>query len=163
LRAPAGDEAGQQVGCEPDGVVEKYGLCHSHRSRAGLMRRIHMSLCSLKPSTMSDSVAKPTAAIVDDSRLSRRMLRDILERNGYVVTLESATTADIVDACASHAPDVVILDSRTAGIHWPAALQNLRGRVPHVTILDLKELSADEIESAVLKLARATELRKPLN
>lgn len=47
--------------------------------------------------------------VVDDDPDIRAALRDLLGDNGYLV-VESATGADVVDLCAQHQPDVVLLD-----------------------------------------------------
>ena len=131
-------------------------------SRIGQLRSA-VAGCNLSLEVQRDIVARPSAIVVDDSRLSRRMLRDLLERVGFNIALERSSAHDIVDACAIHVPDALIIDSRVPGIEWSDALEMIRDRVPHIAIVDVRDLTAGEIESAILHIARATELGSPLN
>lgn len=57
-----------------------------------------------------ESVGKGTILIVDDSRMSRTMLRGIFERGGYTVVMEAANGEDGVAAYKKYFPDIVTLD-----------------------------------------------------
>ena len=48
--------------------------------------------------------------IVDDSRTSRRILRTLMEENGYTVVGEAANGKEGYDMCKDLEPDVVTMD-----------------------------------------------------
>jgi CheY-like chemotaxis protein len=48
--------------------------------------------------------------IVDDSRMSRNMLRNILEKAGYAITGEASNGVEAVEAYQESSPDLVTLD-----------------------------------------------------
>lgn len=53
---------------------------------------------------------KGTVVIVDDSRMIRKMLRGILEEEGYAVIAEAKNGIEAVEAYKQHKPDIITLD-----------------------------------------------------
>lgn len=54
--------------------------------------------------------SKGTILIVDDSRMSRKMLRAILEDDGYSIIAEAGDGEQAIEAYKQHTPDLVTLD-----------------------------------------------------
>ncbi len=91
---------------------------------------------------MSD---KPTALIIDDEVQIRRLLRVVLEADGYRV-LESETGEQGLSDIALRRPDVVLLDLGLPKIDGLTVLRRLRewSRLP-VLILSVREEPEDKV------------------
>jgi two-component system chemotaxis response regulator CheY len=63
--------------------------------------------------------------LVDDSNLSRRILRRILEADGHVI-LEAADGMAALERYAIDQPDLVLLDMTMSGMHGLDVLSQLR-------------------------------------
>ena len=63
--------------------------------------------------------------LVDDSNLSRRILRRILEADGHVI-LETADGMAALERYAIDQPDLVLLDMTMSGMHGLDVLSQLR-------------------------------------
>ena len=75
-----------------------------------------------------------TILVVDDSRMSRRILRDILQTGGHAV-LEAADGLAALERYALDQPDLVILDLNMAGMYGLDVLRQLRELDPHARII----------------------------
>lgn len=58
---------------------------------------------------MQDTVRRPTVLIVDDERLIRVMLVDILEAQG-IACMTAANGAEALKACQANPPDLILTD-----------------------------------------------------
>jgi len=63
--------------------------------------------------------------IVDDSSMSRRIVRGILESNGHIVT-EAADGMAALESYSVEKPDLVLLDMVMSGMYGIQVLQKLR-------------------------------------
>ena len=72
--------------------------------------------------------------IIDDSSLSRRLLRRILETAGYQV-VEISGAAGALETFSAEKPDLVLLDLVMPGTHGLEFLVQLRVRNPHVRVV----------------------------
>jgi DNA-binding NarL/FixJ family response regulator len=82
--------------------------------------------------------------VVDDTPHVRRMLRSMLELDGFEVVAEAGDAAEAVDRAAQTEPDVIVIDYRmplTDGIE--AARQILAHRPDQVTVLYTAYIDAD--------------------
>lgn len=77
----------------------------------------------------SDGVARPTAVICDDDAMSRRLVREVLERNGYDVLAGVNNAMEALNLVLDHHPDVLVLD---------LSLQGMRGEEIIEAIQDCK-------------------------
>lgn len=55
-------------------------------------------------------MADKTIVIVDDAAFMRMMLKDILEKNGYIVVGEAENGIDAINAYKTHKPKLVLMD-----------------------------------------------------
>ncbi len=81
---------------------------------------------------------------MDDTAHVRRMLRSMLELDGFEVVAEAADAAEAVERAAQSEPDVIVIDYRmplTDGIE--AARQILQHRPEQVTVLYTAYIDAD--------------------
>jgi two-component system chemotaxis response regulator CheY len=94
---------------------------------------------------------KSKILIVDDSSMSRRIVRALLESQGYQVT-EAADGMDALERYALEKPDLVLLDLLMQGMYGVEVLKKLRtidseARVIVVTA-DIQESTRELAEQA---------------
>lgn len=98
---------------------------------------------------MSDANVK--ILVVDDSALSRRMMRRILEDAGYAV-IEESHGAAAIERYASEQPALVMLDLIMTGMYGLEVLVALRRIDPVARVIiasaDLQRATRDEVKSA---------------
>ncbi len=86
--------------------------------------------------------------IVDDSALSRRMMRRILEKNGEWNVLEAADGASALELYALERPAVVVLDLVMAGMYGLDVLTQLLDVDPAARVIiataDIQKATRDE-------------------
>jgi two-component system, chemotaxis family, chemotaxis protein CheY len=89
--------------------------------------------------------------IVDDSALARRMSRNILEAEGYVV-LEAQDGLSALERYFLEKPDVVLLDLVMKGMYGLEVLEKLRQMDPDVKVVvvsaDVQSSSHDLVHEA---------------
>ena len=73
--------------------------------------------------------------IVDDSRTSRRVLRDILERNGHTVLGEAVDGKEGYDMYQTLKPDVVTMDITMPGVDGIECLKLIRVHNPEAKVI----------------------------
>ena len=103
-----------------------------------------------------------TVLVVDDEDSLRRVLCDLLEREGYR-TIEARDGAEAIDRVDEHAPDVVLLDLNLPGLDGYGVLSKLRSR-PDTRTLPVVVLTAkgdEDNEVRVLQLGADDFLTKP--
>lgn len=92
--------------------------------------------------------------IVDDSSLTRRTLRSLVESMGY--TAEDAVDgAQALERFFIGKPDVVLLDIVMSGMYGPEVLEKLKELDPEVRVVvctsDIQKSTADQIKAAGAK------------
>lgn len=100
--------------------------------------------------------------VVDDSSLTRRTLRALLEEMGYEVEdVPDGTRA--LEAYYLHKPDAVLLDMVMQGMYGVEVLAKLREMDPLVRVVvataDIQSSTADQVKAA----GAAGMLNKPIN
>jgi two-component system KDP operon response regulator KdpE len=103
----------------------------------------------------------PVALVIDDEPQIRRLLRVLLEANGYRV-FDAATGNDGLIQAAQRQPDVVLLDLGLPDLDGRAVLQRIRewSRVP-VLILSVRDQEEEKI--AALDSGADDYVTKPFN
>jgi DNA-binding response OmpR family regulator len=92
----------------------------------------------------------PTVLLVEDEMPLRRVLKDLLERDGYSV-VEAGDGVDALEQIDRCAPDVVILDLNLPRIDGFSVLANLRAR-PATAKLPVIVLTAKSDEDAEVRV-----------
>jgi type II secretory ATPase GspE/PulE/Tfp pilus assembly ATPase PilB-like protein/CheY-like chemotaxis protein len=100
--------------------------------------------------------------LVDDEDQLRRVMRDLLERQGYSV-VEARDGAEALDEVDRHGPDIVILDLNLPGVDGYAVLSQLRSRssTRQLPIIVLTAKGDEDNEVRVLELGADDFLTKP--
>jgi type II secretory ATPase GspE/PulE/Tfp pilus assembly ATPase PilB-like protein len=106
--------------------------------------------------------AGTSVLLVDDEDQLRRVLRDLLEREGYEV-FEAGDGTEALDQLDRHAPDIMVLDLNLPGMDGYNVLSNVRSR-PATSDLPVIVLTArgdEDSEVRVFELGADDFLSKP--
>jgi two-component system, NtrC family, nitrogen regulation response regulator NtrX len=103
----------------------------------------------------------PTVLIIDDEPNIRRMLRGLLESEGYVVT-EAADGAAGVERAVTEDPDVVLLDLVMPRMDGLAALRGLADRKPRLPVVMMSGRATLQDAVTATRLGAFQFLEKPL-
>jgi CheY-like chemotaxis protein len=100
--------------------------------------------------------------LVDDEDQLRRVMKDLLERQGYNV-VEARDGAQALDEVDRHNPDIVILDLNLPGVDGYSVLSQLRSRsaTRQLPIIVLTAKGDEDNEVRVLQLGADDFLTKP--
>jgi len=100
--------------------------------------------------------------LVDDEDQLRRVMKDLLERQGYTV-VEARDGAQALEEVDRHAPDIVILDLNLPGVDGYSVLSQLRSRpaTRQIPIIVLTAKGDEDNEVRVLELGADDFLTKP--
>ncbi len=113
-----------------------------------------------------DSKATGTAEIkvllVDDEDQLRRVMRDLLQRDGYAVT-EARDGVEALDQIDRHAPDIVVLDLNLPGLDGYGVLSHLRSRpaTADIPVVVLTAQGDEDNEVRVFEMGADDFLSKP--
>lgn len=100
--------------------------------------------------------------VADDSPDNRRLLRFLLERRGARVR-SAANGQEALDAIATNAPHVVIMDVQMPGVDGLEATRTLRTRGNELPVVMLTAHALDEVASECLRAGASDVLTKPLD
>ena len=103
-----------------------------------------------------------TILLVEDEESLRKVMRDLLERDGYTVA-EAADGVQALDAVDRHAPDVILLDLNLPGLDGYSVLQQLRSRASSrsIPVIVLTAKGDEDNEVRVFQLGADDFLTKP--
>ena len=103
-----------------------------------------------------------TVLLVDDEDQLRRVMRDLLEREGYAVA-EARDGVQALDEVDRHAPDVVVLDLNLPGLDGYSVLSQLRSRehTRYIPVIVLTAKGDEDNEVRVFELGADDFLTKP--
>ena len=112
-----------------------------------------------------DAPAPPIDAkvlLVDDEDQLRRVMRDLLERDGYTVT-EARDGVEALDQIDRHAPDIIVLDLNLPGLDGYGVLSHLRSRpaTASIPVVVLTAQGDEDNEVRVFEMGADDFLSKP--
>ena len=84
--------------------------------------------------------------VVDDTDHVRKMLRSMLELDGFDVVGEAASGAEAIDLCDAVDPDVVVLDYKMPGLDGLATASRIRGRRPRQMVILYTAFLDDDLQ-----------------
>jgi len=100
--------------------------------------------------------------LVDDEDQLRRVMRDLLERDGYQV-IEAGDGVEALDQVDRHAPDIIVLDLNLPGLDGFGVLSHLRSRraTQEIPVIVLTARGDEENEIRVFEFGADDFLSKP--
>ena len=100
--------------------------------------------------------------LVDDEDQLRRVMRDLLERDGYTVT-EARDGVEALDQIDRHAPDIIVLDLNLPGLDGYGVLSHLRSRpaTASIPVVVLTAQGDEDNEVRVFEMGADDFLSKP--
>jgi len=106
------------------------------------------------------SAHRPRVMIVDDDAEMRALLRDALERSGFVVG-EHPSGAGLLPRLEVWAADAVVLDTMMEDGTGPDLLSGITQRHPRMPVVLVTAFGRSEIESAALRSGATYYMDKP--
>ena len=105
---------------------------------------------------------KHTVLLVDDEDALRKVMKDLLEREGFVV-VEAADGVQALDQVDRIAPDVIVLDLNLPGLDGYGVLSHLRSRpaTQSIPVLVLTAKGDEDNEVRVFELGADDFITKP--
>jgi len=98
--------------------------------------------------------------IVDDDAEMRALLRDVLERDGFLVREHSAGDG-LVPLLEEWLPDAIVLDKEMAGSNGLDLLPDIKRRHPRTPVVLVTAFGGAEVEAEALRLGAAYYMDKP--
>jgi type II secretory ATPase GspE/PulE/Tfp pilus assembly ATPase PilB-like protein/CheY-like chemotaxis protein len=100
--------------------------------------------------------------LVEDEEQLRRVMKDLLEREGYIVA-EARDGVQALDEVDRHAPDIIVLDLNLPGLDGYSVLQQLRSRqtTRGIPIMVLTAKGDEDNEVRVFELGADDFITKP--
>ncbi len=99
--------------------------------------------------------------IVDDSRTSRRILKDILERAGYEIVGEAINGKEGVDLFKKLQPDIVTMDITMPEMDGIEALKQIKSEFPDAKVVMITAAGQKDKMMEAVKLGAAEFVSKP--
>lgn len=99
--------------------------------------------------------------IVDDSRTSRRVLKDILERAGYEIAGEAVNGKEAVEMYGRLLPDIVTMDITMPEMDGIEALRQIRAGYPDAKVVMVTAAGQKEKMMEAVKIGAAEFVAKP--
>lgn len=78
-----------------------------------------------RDSSIAVGLAKGTVVIVDDSKLSRKILRNMLEEEGYAVVAEATDGEEAISAYLQYKPDIMTMDITMPNMNGIEAIREI--------------------------------------
>ncbi len=114
------------------------------------------------PETPAGPSRDTCVLLVEDEEQLRRLMKDLLEREGYTVA-EARDGVQALDQVDRHAPDIIVLDLNLPGVDGYTVLQQLRSR-PATRAIPIVVLTAkgdEDNEVRVFQLGADDFITKP--
>lgn len=104
---------------------------------------------------------KGTVVIVDDSRMIRKMLRGILEEEGYAVIAEAQNGVEAVAAYKQHKPDIITLDITMPQMDGVEALKEIIDYDKNANVIMITAAGQQQKVIQALKIGASKFVMKP--
>jgi two-component system, chemotaxis family, chemotaxis protein CheY len=104
-----------------------------------------------------------TVMIVDDSLFMRKMLRDILEEEGYDVVAEASDGEEAVENYRQFRPELVTLDIVMPNKGGIEALQEIMACDPAARVVMCSAIGQESLTSAAAEAGAKAFILKPFN
>ncbi len=104
---------------------------------------------------------KLKALIADDSRLMRKMLKDILEKENFEVVGEAANGDEALAMCQQHMPNLLTLDIAMPGRDGLATLKEVKKISTDIKVVMITSNDKHDIILEALKQGADNYITKP--
>ena len=101
--------------------------------------------------------------IVDDSLFMRKMLRDLLEREGYQVVAEASDGVEAVATYREHLPDLTTLDIVMPNKTGIEALQEIIAFAPAARVVMCSAVGQESLSAAATEAGAKGFILKPFD
>jgi two-component system chemotaxis response regulator CheY len=99
--------------------------------------------------------------IADDAMFMRRMLRTIVEANGYEVVAEAANGQEAVDHYDAYSPDLVLMDITMPVLDGISAVAMIKQKDPNCKIIMCTAMGQKEMVMQSIKMGAKDFIIKP--
>lgn len=113
------------------------------------------------PATAPEPALAKRVMLVDDTAFMRRMLRDILSREGFEVAAEASNGREAVEAYRQTRPDLVIMDITMPEMDGIAAVREIVSNDPAARIVMCSALGQQELIIEALESGARDFIVKP--
>lgn len=109
----------------------------------------------------ADPNARGTVLLVDDSKMSRKMLKNLLEDEGYSVIAEAGDGLEAIEAYQKYTPDLITLDITMPNMDGLEALKELIQIDPDVKVIMITAAGQQNKLIEALKIGAKKFITKP--
>ncbi len=99
--------------------------------------------------------------IVDDSRTSRRILKDMLEKAGYKIVGETVNGKEAIEQYEKLRPDIVTMDITMPEMDGIEALKRIKEAHPEATVVMVTAAGQKDKMMEAIKLGASEFVSKP--
>ena len=103
-----------------------------------------------------------TVMIVDDALFMRRIIRAVLEENGYQVVAEAASGIETMRRLHDQVPDIIILDIILPDANGLDLLASIRDACPASRVAICSSISQEPVIRKALALGAGAFIQKPI-
>lgn len=112
-------------------------------------------------SSVAIGLAKATVGIVDDSKLSRKLLRNILEEAGYAVIAEATDGEEGIATYLQYKPDILTMDITMPNLDGIESLREIKSIDRNATVVMISAAGQQKKIIEALKLGAEKFITKP--
>ena len=121
----------------------------------------HRFLYEKVESSVAIGLAKGTVVIVDDSKLSRKVLREMLEEEGYAVIAEATDGEEGIAAYLQFKPDIVTMDITMPNMNGMESLKEILYMDKHAKVVMISAAGQQKKIIEALKIGAQRFITKP--
>lgn len=121
----------------------------------------HRFLYEKVESSVAIGLAKGTVVIVDDSKLSRKVLREMLEEEGYAVISEATDGEEGIAAYLQFKPDIVTMDITMPNMNGMESLKEILYMDKHAKVVMISAAGQQKKIIEALKIGAQRFITKP--
>ena len=112
-------------------------------------------------SSVAIGLAKATVGIIDDSKLSRKLLRNILEDAGYAVIAEATDGEEGIAAYLQYKPDILTMDITMPNMDGIESLREIKSIDRNATVVMISAAGQQKKMIEAIKLGAEKFITKP--
>lgn len=114
-----------------------------------------------RESSVAIGLAKGTVVVVDDSKLSRKILRNMLEEEGYAVVAEATDGEEAISAYLQYKPDVMTMDITMPNMNGIESIREILSIDPSAKIIMISAAGQQKKIIEALKIGAQRFITKP--